>query len=153
MHTVHRYSDMIMVAAIHMYESERAASRHGLFMGYVAWFLHVFSYAFSVLSFFIFLSSSSFLALPFRMVYFLLLRLSSCSLPLSAQSFFRPHSTICEERAVEEHVFYVCSYRLFHYQRMFPRDILHKKWELLMKKEKIYIYIRVDFSVKFNPLN
>lgn len=40
-------------------------------------------------------------------------RLSSCSLLLNAQPFFRPHTTICEERAVKKHVFYACSYRLF----------------------------------------
>lgn len=56
------------------YESERVAPRHGLFMGYIARFLHVFSYAFSAPSLSIFLSLSSFPAPPFRKVYFLLLR-------------------------------------------------------------------------------
>lgn len=54
-------------------------------------------------------------------------RFSSRSLLSNAQPFFRPHSTICEERAVEKHVFYACSYRLFRYQRTFPRDMPHKK--------------------------
>lgn len=42
------------------YESECATPRHGLFMGYIARFLHVFFYAFSALSFSIFLSFFSF---------------------------------------------------------------------------------------------
>lgn len=113
------------------YESERVAPRHGLFMGYITRFpTRVLLRLFCSVSLSIFLSLSS-SPVPEGLLspssYF---RFSSRSLPSNAQPFFRPHSTICEERAVEKHVFYACSYRLFRYQRTFPRDIQdvpHKK--------------------------
>lgn len=115
-HTQYYHSGMIMVADIH--ESERAASCHGLFMGYIARFLPSTRVLTPLLPCRSTLSRPLLLFSAFTFSFFAL----SLFIPLSnAPPSFRPRNAIREEKAVGEDVFYACGYRLFC-SRIFSRD-------------------------------